>query len=35
VKDLSLASPSNIVDEKAIKVFEEWNRRHPDEQIKF
>jgi Leucine-rich repeat (LRR) protein len=35
VEDLSLASPDNVVDEKAKQVFEEWNRRHPDEQIKF
>ena len=35
VKNLSLASPSNVVDEKAIQVFKEWNRRHPDEQITY
>lgn len=35
VKELALTSPDNVVDEKAKRVFEEWNRRHPDEQIKF
>jgi hypothetical protein len=35
VKELSLSSRNNVVDEKAKQVFEEWNRRHPDEPIQF
>jgi len=35
VKEIALTSPHNVVDEKAIQVFKEWNRRHPDEQITY